>query len=75
MCRSQIDSLEPRQLLAWGTYPTLIHQDLAVQDFPTVDGRGQLIVIIDSGVNPAPPPHATGRLHCALQWAWAKPSR
>ena len=42
MSRSQIDALEPRVLLTtWGAYPTLIHQDLAVQNLPTVDGRGQ----------------------------------
>lgn len=47
----EIDSLEPRQLLAWGTYPTLIHQDLAVQNYPQLNGGGRLIVVIDSGVN------------------------
>jgi hypothetical protein len=47
----EFDPLEPRRLLAWGTYPTLIHQDLAVQNYPQLNGGGRLIVVIDSGVN------------------------
>jgi hypothetical protein len=51
----QLNPVEPRLLLAWGAYPTLIHQDLAVRDFPSIDGGGRLIVVIDSGVNAAHP--------------------
>jgi subtilisin family serine protease len=46
-----VESLEPRQLLAWGTYPQLIDQDLAAASYPQVNGAGQVIVVIDSGVN------------------------
>jgi subtilisin family serine protease len=43
--------LEPRQLLSWGTYPQLIDQDLAAAGYPQANGSGQVIVVIDSGVN------------------------
>ncbi len=48
---SPLDPLEPRLLLAWGAYPQLIDQDQAAATYPQVNGSGQLIVVIDSGVN------------------------
>jgi regulation of enolase protein 1 (concanavalin A-like superfamily) len=46
-----LESLEPRQLFAWGPYPQLIDQDLATATYPQVNGAGQVIAVIDSGVN------------------------
>ena len=40
-----------RTLLAWGQIPQLISLDDARSRFPTIDGRGQTIVVVDSGVH------------------------
>jgi len=46
-----IEGLEGRTLLAWGQIPQLISLDDARSRFPTIDGRGQTIVVVDSGVH------------------------
>jgi Subtilase family/Carbohydrate binding module (family 6) len=50
-----IEELEGRQLLAWGQIPQLISLDDARARFPSIDGRGQTIAVIDSGVNMSHP--------------------
>ena len=42
-----IDTLEPRRLLAWGTYPDLIQQDLVTANYPAVTGQGVNVALID----------------------------
>ena len=46
-----LESLERRQLLSWGAIPQLIHQDIAAQLYPQVNGQGEVVVDIDSGVD------------------------
>lgn len=46
-----LEQLEGRQLLSWSSTATLMDQDLAVGKFPSIQGKGQLIVDIDSGIN------------------------
>lgn len=46
-----LQPLENRRLLAWGTYPQLIRQDDAVASYPTINGSGVNIAVIDSGVD------------------------
>jgi hypothetical protein len=46
-----LDPLEPRQLLAWGSYPVLIGQSLQTDNYPTITGAGVNIALIDSGVD------------------------
>ncbi len=49
-----LESLEHRQLLSaapWGIYPKLIRQDVAAQDFPNINGSGESVAVIDSGVD------------------------
>ena len=46
-----IEMLEERRLLAWGTYPQLIQQDQAVANYPSITGAGVNIALIDSGVD------------------------
>jgi hypothetical protein len=45
------EPLEERQLLAFGPYPKLIQQDLAITNYPGVTGAGVNIALIDSGVD------------------------
>ena len=45
------ETLEERRLLAWGPVPQLIDQDLAAAKFPRVNGAGQTVAVIDSGVD------------------------
>lgn len=48
------EPLEPRALLAgepWGAYPQLIDLDQAVSRFGSINGAGQAIAIIDSGID------------------------
>ena len=56
-----VEGLETRRLLAWGAYPLLIDQDLAVASYPSITGAGQRIVVIDSGIN-ANHPNLAGKL-------------
>jgi hypothetical protein len=51
----QLEPLEERRLLAWGTYPHLIQQDQEVASFPTITGSGVNIALIDSGVDSSQP--------------------
>lgn len=46
-----LQPLENRRLLAWGTYPQLIRQDDAVASYPSINGSGVNIAVIDSGVD------------------------
>src|ERR1051325_5100870 len=49
-----VESLEARLLLAgepWGAFPRLIRQDQAISDFPNINGAGESIAIIDTGVD------------------------
>jgi len=48
-----IEPLEERRLLTttWGAAPKLIGQDLAVANYPTINGAGASIAILDSGIN------------------------
>jgi hypothetical protein len=55
-----VESLEGRQLLAWGQIPQLISLDDARARFPSIDGRGQTIAVIDSGVHLNHPKLADG---------------
>ena len=56
-----IEALEPRQLLAsvgstpqgvvWGGSPRLIRQDVAFTQHPNLDGAGQAVAVIDTGID------------------------
>jgi len=46
-----LETLEDRRLLAWGTYPNLIQQDLVTANYPAITGKGVNIALIDSGVD------------------------
>jgi hypothetical protein len=46
-----LETLESRCLLAWGTYPNLIQQDLVTANYPSITGKGVNIALIDSGVD------------------------
>ena len=49
----RFEHLEDRQLLAgepWGDFPQLIDLDDAVSRYPNVTGKGQTVVVIDSGI-------------------------
>ncbi|MGC3957483.1 MAG: S8 family serine peptidase [Verrucomicrobiota bacterium] len=47
------EALEPRRLFAtaWGAFPQLIDQDLAVSSYAQYNGAGQTIAIIDTGID------------------------
>ena len=48
------ETLEDRRLLSgetWGGVARLIRQDVAADEFPAVTGAGQVIAVIDSGIN------------------------
>ncbi|HYE18285.1 MAG TPA: S8 family serine peptidase [Tepidisphaeraceae bacterium] len=49
--RPSVETLEPRQLFAWGAFPQLIDQDLATSRYPQYTGSGQTIAFIDTGVD------------------------
>jgi hypothetical protein len=48
-----IEPLESRLLLAaaWGTYPHLIKQDSAITHYPSINGAGQAVAVIDTGID------------------------
>jgi subtilisin family serine protease len=51
---SQFDALERRCLLTaepWGTPNRLIRQDIAATQYPSIDGTGQVIAVIDTGID------------------------
>ena len=47
---ARVELLEGRTLLAWGAFPQLIDQDLAVSKYPQYNGAGQTIAVIDTGI-------------------------
>jgi hypothetical protein len=49
--RFRLESLEERRLLAWGAFPQLIDQDLAVSNYAQYNGAGQTIAVIDTGAD------------------------
>jgi hypothetical protein len=52
--RPEVDSLELRQHLAgepWGGPNRLIRQDVAATQYPSIDGTGQVIAVIDTGID------------------------
>src|SRR4051812_25535421 len=46
-----IEPLEKRQLLAWSTYASLIGQDTLATTHPTLTGKGQVVAVIDTGID------------------------
>jgi hypothetical protein len=46
-----LEQLESRELLSWSNTAMLMDQDIALGKYPSINGRGQLIVNIDSGIN------------------------
>lgn len=44
-----VEALEERRMLSWGSIPQLIGQDVAVADYPAINGAGEVIAVIDSG--------------------------
>ncbi len=46
-----IDSLEPRRLLAWSTYATLMGQDALAAARPSLNGAGQVVAVLDTGTD------------------------
>lgn len=50
---TRMEPLEGRTLFSttWGTVAKLVHQDQAATLFPSVNGAGQVIVDIDSGID------------------------
>lgn len=46
-----IEPLERRQLLAFSTYAQLVHQDVALTDYPAITGAGTTVAVIDTGIN------------------------
>lgn len=45
------EELEPRRLLAWGGWPVTVGLNSEVSAFPTVNGAGQTIAILDTGID------------------------
>ena len=46
-----LEELEGRQLLSWSNTAMLMDQDAAMSRYPSIVGKGELIVDIDSGIN------------------------
>jgi hypothetical protein len=46
-----IEKLDTRLMFAWSEYAQLIQQDDAAVEFPAIDGRGQTVAVIDSGID------------------------
>lgn len=46
-----IESLERRQLLAWNAYAQLIGQDTLATTHPELKGQGQVVAVIDTGID------------------------
>lgn len=49
--RTTIEPLEPRRLMAWGAAPALIDQDIAAANFPSINGAGVTVALLDTGVD------------------------
>ncbi|HEY7088719.1 MAG TPA: S8 family serine peptidase [Tepidisphaeraceae bacterium] len=47
----EIEPLENRQLLAWSSYAQLVHQDTAAANFSSINGSGQTVALIDTGID------------------------
>ena len=45
------ETLEPRRLMAWGGWPIAAGLDREVTSYPSINGAGQTIAILDSGVD------------------------
>src|SRR5439155_25507784 len=45
------ERLEPRRLMAWGAAPHLIGQDTAATAYPTTNGQGVTVAVIDTGID------------------------
>ena len=60
---SAVEPLEPRYLFAFSQYAQLIHQDLALTNFPQATGAGTTVAIIDSGVTSAA---SSASLRCSV---------
>src|SRR5437764_3272919 len=55
-CSVYIEAFEPRLLLAqvpthWSPQALLIRQDQALSNFPAINGAGETIAVIDSGID------------------------
>ncbi len=46
-----VESLEARQLFAWGATAIAVHQDDAAATYPTITGKGVTIAMVDTGVD------------------------
>lgn len=46
-----MESLERRQLLAWSAYASLIGQDTLATTRPELTGKGQVVAVIDTGID------------------------
>ena len=55
------EQLEERRLLSWGAVPQLIDQDALAARYPHINGAGQTIVDLDTGIN-ASHPNLAGRI-------------
>jgi hypothetical protein len=51
MCRSVVEILECRRLLAWSSYAQLIDQDDAAQTYSRFTGAGVTVAVIDTGID------------------------
>jgi hypothetical protein len=51
MCRSVVEILECRHLLAWSSYAQLIDQDDAAQTYSRFTGAGVTVAVIDTGID------------------------
>jgi len=49
--RHLLESLEPRRLLAWSSYASLVGQDTAASQFPSITGKGVTVAVIDTGID------------------------
>ena len=44
-----IEPLEARRMLSWGSIPVLIGQNVAAANYPTITGKGEVVAVIDTG--------------------------
>jgi hypothetical protein len=68
--------LEPRQMLStatpaavnWAVYPKLLQQDLAVSQFPNINGSGITVAVIDRGIDYNHPQIGAGKILTGLNF-------